>query len=136
MKIAFVKQQNNLLPLYESDKKNYNKIVEGEIVEADFKKNRNLKHHRKYFAILKLVCSNSQKWQTVKQLHNAVKIKLGYYEIIDGLDGEKFILPDSIRFGVMEQNNFNEFYEQVIKLLADELKVSIADLENNYQDYL
>ena len=136
MKLLMVRSDNCLMPAYGSDKDKFNKLKEGSAVQVEIKRHRNLLHHRKFFAILKLVCDNSDKWEVPEQLLIALKIELGYVNIVKGLDGVDIVAPGSIRFETMDQDKFSEFYEPAVKILADEIKVSIQEIEEMHLNYL
>lgn len=130
------RKNNSLVPVYDSDLNKIMKIKEGKTVSAEIKQQRNLLHHRKFFAILNLVCDNSDKWERPEQLLIALKIKMGYVNIVPDFNGGEIIAPGSIRFEVMSQDKFSEFYDVAMRILAKEIGVSVADLEENHINYL
>jgi len=136
MKIAFYKERNKFTPLHDQDLQNLRKLPDNNIYTCEIKKARNLLHHRKFFAILKVVVENSEKWNNTEALLTALKIHLGYTNIVTMFDGSEVLQAGSIRFEVMDQDQFNKFYEASVKLLADELGVSVQELEDNHGEYL
>jgi hypothetical protein len=135
MKIAFVKHGASLTPAYNRDRDNYAKLKD-DVYEFEIRRNRNLLHHRKFWAILSLVCANSEKWKQPEQLLVALKYKLGYYAIIPGLDGTEIMHAGSIEFSKMDQDKFSAFYAAALPLLAAEIGCTVAELENNIGEYL
>ena len=135
MKIAFVKHGPSLTPAYNRDRDNYAKLKD-DVYEFEVKKARNLKHTRKYWAILGLVVANSEKWRDEEDLHMAIKRHLGYKRVVMGLDGMEFEQVGSIRHEVMDEFFFSKFYDAALPALAALIGVTVAELENNMGEYL
>lgn len=86
----------------------------GEVVRVKFYSSRNIRHHRKFFALLQMVFKNQDKYLSLEGLRFAVTIAAGYAEEIR-LDGDKVTLkPVSISFSRMNQHEFNEFYDAAL----------------------
>jgi len=60
MKLLVKKTNGGLKPMYESDYEIYSKIPLGEEFEIEYKKVRNLKFHKKMFALFKLCFENQE----------------------------------------------------------------------------
>lgn len=135
MKIAIVKHGEKLTPAYNQDRANMVKLKDG-IYTFSVRRDRFLPHHRKFWAILSMVCANSDKWEVPEQLLVALKIKLGYFNVVPGFDGSEIVHAGSIRFESMDQDKFSRFYEAALPILAAEIGVTVADLENNHGEYL
>lgn len=130
MKIYFKKLLSGLIPCYDSDKQNYNKLKIDEVYEFDVKHPRNYEFHKKYFALLNLVYANQQKWTDFDGFRAYVVIKSGYskkYITDKGL----LVLPDSISFGNMDAFKFQEMYNSTINFLIREFlpKTTKAEIE-------
>jgi hypothetical protein len=136
MKIAMTKKLTGLLPTYNRDFENYNKLKVGETYEFEVKRNRRLLHHRKFWAILSLVCANSDKWPNPESLLIALKMKLGYFNVVPGFDGTEIIHTGSIEFSKMDQDKFSKFYDAALPILAAEIGSTVAELESNLGEYL
>jgi len=130
-----VKKAGQLTPAFNRDLENFNKLKD-DIYEFEVRRNRNILHHRKFWAILSLVCANSSKWNNPEQLLIALKIKLGYVNIVPGFDGTEIIQAGSIRFEVMDQDKFDKFYNTSLSILANEIGCTIDELERNSGEYL
>ncbi len=138
MKIAVIKQDNNtfLIP-YALDRDYLQKYKNGAMFTVAFSKApRNLKHHRKLFAILRLVVDNCDDFDTVEDLLRAVKYELDYVYKISLLNGEHRLVTDSINFDKMDQGEFEDFYDQAVVALAKHLGVCVTELEMNSNRYL
>ena len=136
MRLLLVRSGDILRPAFKSDADAMAKLKDGEAVLFTAKRHRNLMHHRKFFAVLKMVCDNCERWETPEQLLIALKVKLGYVNLITGLEGETIVSPGSIRFEVMDQDSFEKLYDASLPICAEQLGVTVADIEKNYMGYM
>ena len=130
MRIALMKHNGSLSPAYNRDRENIGKLKDGEVYEFEVKRNRNLLHHRKFWAVLSAVCANSEKWDTPEQLLVALKMKLGYFNVVPGFDGTEIMHTGSIRFEAMDEDKFTRFYNASLPILAAEIGVTVPELES------
>lgn len=95
------------------------KIKIGKVVQCEVTQPRNVKHHRKFFALLHTVWSAAGDWPTVDDLLIELKIKLGITrEVVIRESGEVVKIVGSISFAAMDQEAFDAFYESAIKALC------------------
>jgi len=95
------------------------KIKLGQVVRADVVTPRNLKHHRKFFALLNLVWAATDQWESVEDLLIELKCRLGVVrDVVLRDSGEVFKVVGSISFGSMDQAEFDAFFERSLRLLA------------------
>jgi len=88
---------------------------------------RNIKFHRKFFALLTVALDMQDQFQTMDTFLDAIKICAGEFEahqirlpkIEEELDGQRFVVlkPKSISFAKMDQTAFDAFYSRVIDAL-------------------
>jgi hypothetical protein len=95
------------------------KIKIGKVVKCDVSQPRNIKHHRKFFALLNTVWTAAGDWPTVDDLLVELKIKLGITrEVVIRESGEVVKIVGSISFAAMDQEAFDTFYERAIQALC------------------
>lgn len=95
------------------------RIKQGDIVRADITRPRNIRHHRKFFALLNLVWSASGEWASVEDLLIELKVRLGLTrDVIIRSTGEIVKVPASISFAAMNQLAFDNFYERALRELC------------------
>ena len=130
MKITLIKSLNNKFSIaYDSDYETAKKIKVNEPYEFEFKNVRNPGHHRKYFALLNLVVSNTEKFKDVNHLRMILAIECGHYdELIDPLSGEVRIIPKSISFSSMGQDEFSELYSKSLDYCCKVLGVEKSEI--------
>lgn len=107
---------------YDSDAEIVRKIPEGETIKAKFVKSRNVKHHRKFFALLQIVADNlpesmPAQYENTTFLLDEIKYQLGHVEIHHTLGGKVEHKPKSISFGKMDQVEFDEFYNRAVDVV-------------------
>jgi hypothetical protein len=99
---------------------------------------RNVKHHRKFMAVLQAVYPHQDMWPTFNSFRKAFTAALGHGEVVTAKDGRKFIDADSISFATMDQTEFDEFYARAIEFVLTKVLpgVDSRDLEREVADIL
>jgi hypothetical protein len=133
MEIAFVKTDSGSIPAYESDYENYKKIKFGEIFEAEIRKPRNLKFHRKFMGLIKLTFENIPndlllKYPTFDDLRYEITILSGYFDWHYPLSGNKYKIAKSINFQSMDNVEFEKLYNSAINVIIEKFIIG-ADKE-------
>ncbi len=129
-KLVLRKHLGSLRPADEQSEDWLRKIANGECIMVEARKPRNIQHHRKLFALLKLVCDNVEQPITPKMLLGVIKLRTGYCDIVKTAKGE-ILLPKSISFESLDQHGFDEFYNAAVHFIIQEiLPVSRDELEN------
>jgi hypothetical protein len=117
MKLIVVKDKDVLRPIDERSFEELRKIKDGRTFICEIKRPRNLKHHRKYWALINLISDNLD-GVTPEGLSSAVKMMIGH--VVTVQFGDKVIpYPDSISFDKMNQDQFNDFYERAVKAICE-----------------
>lgn len=116
-----------LVPLDDNDRTQYNKLRLHSDVRVHVTMPRNIKFHRKFFALLNIVLANlpetlQQKWRiySVEALLAAIKIDMGYYSTVS-VAGRNLVKLRSISFAKMDEASFEKFYD-----------LAVTDILNNY----
>jgi hypothetical protein len=112
MKIQVVKTNNGFLkPAYNSDHELFSKIKPNEIIEIEYKKKRNVKFHRLFFALMNLAFENQEAYTILDVMRKDIIKHAGYYtERINAITGEITQEANSISFANMEETEFNKLY--------------------------
>lgn len=141
MKLHCKKINNSLMPVYKSDVEYFSKLKDNAVYAISVTLDRNYLHHKKLFAICKMIISNlpiENIWSNKEayQLIKAVEEQLGYVIPQMNMKGEVKLEPESINFENWDQIKFSEFYQKAIPFLADYFGYTIDQLDDNYIDYL
>jgi len=137
MKILVIKTINQLIkPAYDSDLDIFNKMPNNEVFEIEYKKKRNPKFHRKYFALLKLAYDNQSDYRTLEDMRHDIIVTCGFYdEIVNRITGEVYKKAHSMSFDSMEQITFNELYEKTKDVISQWLGISNQSIDEEIERY-
>lgn len=131
------KHLSSLRPVDESGEDALRKLGQGELVEIEIKRRRNVKHHRKFWLLMSLVHNNldGERYPTVEDLVSAVKIAAGHRTIIELPNGDVGFIPKSIAFHKMDQGDFDGFYDKVCDLICKHFipGLKAADLKDEVE---
>lgn len=113
-----------LVPLHDSDLDLKKRLRVGSVVRCKVSNPRNYEHHKKFFALVRLMFDNLplplvEKWNIRNEYDMLRRFKrdLGYFTNTINEYGEHEIEYLSISFAAMEQHEFEQFYNQCIDLV-------------------
>lgn len=137
MKIALIKGLDNKFSIaYDSDYELAKKIKPNEVYEYEFKKTRNIKFHRKFFALVNLCFSNQETFNNIEHLRKELIICAGHYELIFDLEsGTQKKEALSISFASMDETAFNTLYNDVLNVICEKFLFDKEDVLNNVAQY-
>ena len=78
---------------------------------------RNLKFHKKFFALIKTVFENQEQFVNIEEMRKALIFDAGFREQRQNLKGEIIQYPKSISFSKMDEIEFEELYNKVIDIV-------------------
>lgn len=104
----------------------FGKTKLGQLVTLEGKQARNLKFHRLFFAILRLISENSSPHISEKAALHFAKLAAGVGETVTDSRGETHFVPGSISFGKMDQGAFDAFVQSAIPPLVGRFMVGTA----------
>lgn len=116
-------------------------MAHGEQVVAEIRRARNPGQHRKLMAFLQLLLDNQDRYQSVKDLLNAVKIGTGYCDWgtvwLRGIPVQVAV-PKSIAFANCSQGRFETFYTAAMDYAVTEIIPGLdrADLERQVLEFM
>jgi len=129
MKVRFKKHLGGLRPV---DKcKTYDNLSLGEEIEIDIKTPRNIRFHRKFFALINLAFENQHNYIKQEDLREDLTIAAGFYtERTNYLTQETKLVADSISFAKMNDEEFSKVYNAVLDCVWRFLGASKEDVIN------
>lgn len=89
-------------------------------VEIKLVKDRSTPQMRLFWAVLKHVAENS-KFENAEQLLVALKVRLGYYDLLALPNGKRVPVPHSISFAKMPQDDFQKFMDQSLVVICEDI---------------
>ena len=133
MHIILRKTLTGLIPADPKTEEWYRKIKLGSTVHSDFKQMRNAAFHRKLFALFNLAY---EYWEPGKvsskygipeknfdRFRKDLVILAGHYHSVVRLDGTVRIEADSLSFGSMSQETFNNLYQNILDVIMKRIPV-------------
>jgi hypothetical protein len=94
----------------------------GETYRASVVKPRNLRNHRRYWALVNLCFQNTEGYKSPDQLHQHLKILAGHCSpVVSKATGETYLIADSISFGSMDETEFQAFWARCITAVAEHI---------------
>ena len=93
------------------------KFPAGEIYEVEIKRPRNLKFHRKAFALMQLAYENQENYTEFDKFRRALVIEAGYFDDLRLLDGTTVREAQSLSFAKMDEDDFGKLYNALINTI-------------------
>ena len=132
--ISLLKQAGTLAPADSETADFIYHLKLGQIIHADFKRKRNSKFHRKYFALLNFAYDHLEtgdheyKGQAVEknfdQFREDLTILAGYFTMVYRIDGAYRPKAKSISFAVMDDEAFEKLYNATINVILKKVLVN------------
>lgn len=109
------------------------KIKSGVVVHGEFRRMRNPRFHRKFFALLNFAFEYWEPGEVssrhgvpeknFERFREDVIILAGYYRSVIRLDGSVRIEAESISFGSMDEDRFEKLYNAVLTVIIERILV-------------
>ena len=123
MEILLVKTAFGLKPIDDENIRRLKGIEEGEIVKAEYTKKRNIKFHKKYFALIKMMWENDSLDLTIERYRKEIEMAAGYFESYIGIEGKIVKEPRSISFNKMQEDEFEVLFQDILQIACMRLGV-------------
>jgi len=98
-----------------------------ELLELDIVRPRNVKFHRKFFAMLNIIVQNYHEPITVEDVLTHVKSELNYWDAIM-VGNTHYKKYKSISFAKMDEDSFGEFYNRAVNVCMKLVPINKDDL--------
>ncbi len=134
MKALFVKHLNSLVPTGQAAEDLLAKWKMGDKIMVEVRRPRNPQHHRLFFALAKAVVDNTDRYKTVDLFVAACKIYAGHYDEIQMTDGRVGLIPKSISFESMSQDEFDPFFDRALDLASKVLSVDAPTIRDEIME--
>jgi hypothetical protein len=114
------------------------RIKERETVTASIRRPRNPRHHAKLFSLLNVVFENQTTYATIEQLLGALKLAVGLFDTGLTVDRVPYVVPRSISFASMNQNEFETTYEKMLEVILTKIipNINRDDVEARVHEIL
>jgi len=137
MEILVVKTINGLLkPAFDEDLESFKKLPKDGYFEIKYTKKRNVRFHRKFFALLKIAYENQSDYRLMEDLRRDLIITSGHYEeVVNAITGEVYKIAKSISFSNMDETEFSKIYEDVKDVIVRWLGIDNDTLNDEVAQY-
>lgn len=144
MQITLIKTLSGFKLAYNSDHEMAKKIPLNEPIVYDWKKPRNYKFHKKFFALLNLVYENQEDYNNIDHMRSDLIIQAGFYTVRKSmiiknynysLDWIEIKEPKSISFAKMDEAEFSDLYNRIIDVVVQWLGVDKEDILTEIEQY-
>ena len=126
-----------LTPASDSDKDMLKNFKVGEVYRFKFSKPRNIKFHRKFFALINLVFENQEHYTSIEHLRHDLTIEAGFYNIrINRFTGEQLKEAKSISFASMDEIEFSSLYNKFLDTVVRVFGWDGEDIEENIVNFM
>lgn len=132
---AEINAQGKIVPLFDSDWEKFKRVPKNKEVTVEIRQPRNIKLHRKFFALINMVFENQDIYTDLEALRKDLTIEAGFYNEHADFNGEIKRTAKSISFANMENTEFSTLYNQYINTIIRILKWEIEDIEENLESY-
>ena len=112
-----------LSPYNDEDAIELRQVGIGDILQAKALDQRNVQHHRKFFALIRVVYDNMPEqfdshFPTQDDLRHELIKRAGFYKEYIDLKGNKQYRAESISFDSMGQKRFDDLYNRVLDVVV------------------
>lgn len=115
-----LKSLNQHLVPEDDDARGYLKRLKpGEPVLVSVRKPRNVRFHRKYFALLQVAFDNQDKYDAFEAFRREVTIRAGFFTEHIHMTGEVSFVAKSIAFHNMDELEFADLYKKSIDVIIE-----------------
>lgn len=121
--MRLVKTSTGLMPYTDEDALELRRVGIGDILQAKALDQRNVQHHRKFFALIRVVFDNmpeqfDRHFPTKDDLRHELIKRAGFFKEYTDLKGIKQYRAESISFDSMSQKRFDELYDRVLDVVV------------------
>lgn len=127
--LYLIAQLGTLRPI-DDEGREYLAKKQGKTLKVEITEPRNAGHHRKFFAMLKIVLDNQDHYTSIDQLLNVCKIRIGHVESVRTKHGI-VEWPASISWAKMDQAAFDAFYNHAVSWVCAEVIPGLAAKDLN-----
>jgi hypothetical protein len=110
------------------------KFVVGETYRAAIVKPRSHKTLARYWVLITMILDNTDQFKSKEQLHAYLKIRAGHCTpIVAQSSGEVFLVPDSIDYDTLSEDEFAEVWSRVVDVVCQDILPAVTMPELEYE---
>lgn len=99
---------------------------------------RSVRQHNMFWGLMRFLWDHQEHYETPEALVFFIKIRLGMVDYMIMHNGEIHLIPQSIAFHKMDQDDFNEFLNRVVLVVLREIlpQLDSAEVWKKVEDML
>ncbi len=102
----------------------------GDVYRADIVKPRNLKNHRRWWALCTIIYQNTEAYGSTEQVSDHLKILSGHCNSVSSeATGQVYLLPKSIAFSSLDELEFQDVFDRAAKAVCEHIIPGINDYD-------
>ena len=142
MKLTLQNTALGLIPVYESDFDEKRKLQIGQVYQADVKVVRNIRFHRKAWAMLNtawaLLPEKSQNgFRSFEGFRAYLLVAAGFYDLYFNPRLKEYVeVPKSMSFASMDEAEFSECYDRIKDVIWELLSSRVNITQETFEQYL
>jgi hypothetical protein len=141
MSFQLLKNNNSdLVPATDSDKEKLDKVERGEVFTCKRVSKRNIKLHRKYFALINLAFENLPErfvFPNPDSLRDELTIAAGFYEIRKDFNGNEYRVAKSVSFDAMPSDEeFDVLFSRTLDLVCRLIGTEESDVIDQLIEFM
>jgi hypothetical protein len=126
----FKRTLQGLAPADDDAREHLLKYKIGDTLAAEIVKPREHRSIRRYWAMIKLVLDSTDQFKSRYQLHTYLKIRAGHCtSIVNKLSGEVFLIPESIDYATLNEDQFNDVWRRIVDVICEEILPGVQEHE-------
>lgn len=128
MNVLLTRTLSGLAPADEAASAVLRKIDTGATVIADVRRPRNLSAHRRWWALVNLIYTNSDTYPSPDVVHCHLKLLAGCADAVTLKGtGEVVLVPKSMSFSSMDEDAFQEVWKRAVHVVAEQILPGITE---------
>lgn len=135
MKLYVKNTSAGLIPLYPEDLDVKKRLKKDTVYEVTIRQPRNYEFHKKFFALIKVGHENTSLEMPFDTYRKYCIMKAGYFNFYETPKGLLYE-AESISFGNMSEDKFQEVYSRVIDVIIKDIGADQQTIENELINFL
>jgi len=127
--------KSKIVPEFSSDYEALSKIKNNTTYKIKIVKPRNVKFHRKYFALLNCYFDNQHTFLEMEDLREWVQMTAGFLKVVTTPTGTIY-KAKSINFASMDEIAFSELYNKSMDVILKQLGCEQSELEEQILNFM
>ena len=128
--ITMIRTLSGLAPADDAGRDILRKLALGQSVEVEIQRERVRKNLRKWWALMGLIADNCEHIRSKEQASDLVKILAGHCaSIVSKSSGEVYQIADSIAFGRLDEDEFQDVWQRAVKAVTEHIIPGITEQE-------